>query len=153
MTSLEVMLQREDVVTEALSWVRTPYAHHARVKGAGVDCGMILAAVYEAAGVLPHVDPGEYVHDWFLHRDEPVYLEIVEKFAAKIDGPPQPGDIAMYQFGRNPAHGAIVIEWPVILHSYQPAGMVILDDAVANKDLAERFVGIWSPWAKKGGAE
>jgi cell wall-associated NlpC family hydrolase len=142
------MLQREAVVEEALSWQRTPYAHHARVKGAGVDCGMILAAVYAAAGVLPEVDPGEYVYDWFMHRDEPVYLNTLEKYAAKIDTPPQPGDIAMFQFGRNPAHGAIVIEWPVILHSYQPAGMVILDDAVANKDLAERFVGIWSPWAK-----
>jgi len=151
MTALEVMLQREDVVTEALSWVRTPYAHHARVKGAGVDCGMILCEVYERAGILPHVDPGEYVQDWFLHQDEPVYLNIVEQFAARIEGPAQPGDIAMYQFGRNPAHGAIVIEWPLIVHAYANAGMVIQDDAEANKDLKERFVGIWSPWAKKGG--
>jgi cell wall-associated NlpC family hydrolase len=148
MTSLDEMLQREAVVEEALSWVGTPYHHHARVKGAGVDCGMILAAVYETAGVLPHVDPGEYVHDWFLHRDEPVYLQIVEKFAAKIEGPAQPGDIAMYQYGRNPAHGTIVIKWPTIVHSYQRAGVVVCDDAVANQELAERFVGIWSPWAK-----
>jgi cell wall-associated NlpC family hydrolase len=148
MTSLEVMLQREDVVTEARSWLGTPYHHHARVKGAGIDCGMILAEVYAAAGVLPEVDPGEYVYDWFMHRDEPVYLNTLEKYATKIEGPAQPGDIAMFQFGRNPAHGAIVIEWPVILHAYASAGMVILDDAEANQDLKERFVGIWSPWAK-----
>jgi cell wall-associated NlpC family hydrolase len=148
MTALDEMLQREAVVEEARSWVGTPYHHHARIKGAGVDCGMILAEVYERAGVLPHVDPGEYVADWFLHQDEPVYLNIVEQFAAKIDGPAQPGDIAMFQFGRNPAHGAIVVEWPAIIHSFKQAGMVILDDAVSNCDLADRFVGIWSPWAK-----
>jgi cell wall-associated NlpC family hydrolase len=150
MTTLDEMLQRELVVDEALSWQGTPYHHRGRIKGAGVDCGMILCEVYERAGVLPHVDPGEYVPDWFMHRDEPVYLGIVEQFAAKIDGLAKPGDIALFQYGRNPAHGAIVIEWPTILHSFKKAGMVILDDAVANKELAERFVGIWSPWAKKG---
>jgi cell wall-associated NlpC family hydrolase len=140
--------QRAAVVAEALTWSGTPYHHRARIKGAGVDCGLILAAVYAAAGVLPEVDPGEYVPDWFLHRDEPVYLGIVEQYAAKIDGPGQPGDIAMFKFGRCAAHGAIVIQWPTILHAYQPAGEVVLDDAIANRDLAARFVGIWSPWAK-----
>jgi cell wall-associated NlpC family hydrolase len=148
MTALDEMLQREAVVAEALTWVGTPHHHHARVKGAGVDCGMILVEVYTRAGINNVADPGEYVQDWFMHRDEPVYLQILEKYASKIDGSPQPGDIALYQYGRNPAHGAIVIEWPTIVHSYMKAGAVVLDDAVANKELAERFVGIWSPWAK-----
>jgi cell wall-associated NlpC family hydrolase len=152
MTALEVMLQREDVVKEAKTWIGTPHHHHARIKGAGIDCGLILAEVYRAAGVVSEdIDPGEYVHDWHLHKDEPIYLRTLEKYAAKIDGPPQPGDIALYRYGRQAAHGAIVIEWPVILHAYIPAGEVVLDDAEANAELKERFVGLWSPWAKKGG--
>ena len=51
--------QRQAVVAEALTWLGTPYHHRARVKGAGVDCGQLLAAVFEGAGVLRHVDPGD----------------------------------------------------------------------------------------------
>jgi len=138
--------QRAAVVTEALSWLGTPYHHHARVKGAGADCGLSLAAIYEAAGVLPKVDPGEYPPDWMCHRDEERYLGVVEQYAHRIEGPPQPGDIALFRFGRTISHGAVVIEWPTILHAYAVAGEVVLDDGVANQDLAPRLVGFWSPW-------
>jgi cell wall-associated NlpC family hydrolase len=141
--------QRAAVVKEALSWLGTPHHHHARVKGAGVDCGLILAEVYHAAGVAPAIDPGDYVHDWHLHRDEPIYLRTLEQYASKIEGLPQPGDIALFRYGRSPSHGAIVIEWPTILHAYIQAGGVVLDDAIGNAELKERFVGIWSPWAKE----
>ncbi len=142
--------QREAVVREALTWLGTPHRHHARIKGAGVDCGLILAEVYRAAGVVSEdIDPGEYVHDWFLHRKDPIYQTTLEKYASYIDRPAQPGDIALYRYGLQNAHGAIVIAWPTILHAYIPAGEVVLDDAIANQDLKERFVGIWSPWAKE----
>lgn len=145
--------ERAAVVKEALTWTGTPHRHMGRIKGAGVDCGLILAEVYRVAGVVSErIEPGEYVADWFLHRDEPVYLQILERYAAKVTEPdytPMPGDIAVFQYGRNPAHGAIVIDWPVILHAYISAGQVVLDDAEANAELAERLIGIWSPWAKR----
>jgi cell wall-associated NlpC family hydrolase len=108
---------------------------------------MILAEVYCRAGIVGEIDPGEYVQDWHLHRDEPVYQQQLERYAQRIEGPALPGDIALFKYGRSAAHGAIVIEWPRIVHSYITAGQVVEDDAVANADLAERFVGIWSPWA------
>ena len=55
---------REAVVTEAASWIGTPFHHAARVKGAGVDCLMLLAEVYERAGVTTeHINPPFYVPD------------------------------------------------------------------------------------------
>ncbi len=48
---------RAAVVAEAHRWLRTPYHKHGRVLGAGVDCSMLLAEVFEAAGAIPHVDP------------------------------------------------------------------------------------------------
>jgi cell wall-associated NlpC family hydrolase len=145
--------QRAAVVKEALSWVGTPYHHHARIKGAGVDCGMIICEVYERAGVIPHVEPGEYVRDWHLHRDEPVYLHTLERYAARIEDPaygPQPGDVSLFKYGRHPAHSGIVTQWPRILHAYADVGSVVEDDAEANADLASRFVGIWSFWPRVG---
>ena len=140
---------RSRVVQEALSWLRTPYHHMARVKGAGVDCGMILAAVYEDSGVTPAIDPGEYPNDFMLHRSEERYLALVERYAHRIEGPPLPGDLALYRFGRCISHGAIVIQWPQVVHAYAVTGSVVLDDAEANLDLRERLVGFWSPWGGK----
>ena len=141
--------QRRAVVAEALSWVGTPYHHAARVKGAGADCGLLLAAVYEAAGVLPRVDPGAYPHDWMLHRDEERYLELVQAHAREIEGPPQPGDTAVWRFGRTYSHGALVLEWPQIVHAFLPAGEVVVDDALANQALASRPVRFFSPWGER----
>lgn len=137
--------QRILVVLEALTWMGTPHRHQGRVKGAGVDCGMLLAETYEAAGVLPHVDPADYPHDWHLHRSEERFRELVEQHARPV-ADPLPGDLVLYRFGRTASHGAIVVAWPRILHSYMKAGGVVLDDATANMDLAPRYVGAWSPW-------
>jgi hypothetical protein len=46
---------RAAVVKEALTWLGTPYHHHARVKGVGVDCARLLCAVYEASACVPHI--------------------------------------------------------------------------------------------------
>jgi cell wall-associated NlpC family hydrolase len=140
--------ERATVVQEALTWCGTPYHHQGRVKGAGVDCGMLLAEVYERAGVLPHVVPEDYPADWHLHRDGERMRALVTEHARPVDAP-QPGDIALFRYGRCLSHAAIVIEWPVIIHAYLDAGEVVLDDATANQDLSERLAGFWSPW---GGA-
>lgn len=137
---------RQLVVNEALSWIGTPYAHKQRCKGAGVDCGQILAAIYENTGAIPYYDPGDYPHDWHLHQSEERYLASVEKFAHQIKGPPLPGDIALFKFGRCISHGAIVIAWPKVVHSYIGVG-VILDDVDTNMELARRLVGFWSIWS------
>ena len=34
-----------DIVTEARTWVRTPYHHQARLKGVGVDCAGLVIGV------------------------------------------------------------------------------------------------------------
>src|SRR5260370_9302840 len=52
---------RAAVVQEAESWIGTPFHHAARVKGAGVDCLMLLAEVYQHPGVVAPIDPPFYV--------------------------------------------------------------------------------------------
>src|SRR5262249_4757318 len=81
--------RRAAVVAEAESWIGTPFHHAARVKGAGVDCLMLLAEVYERAGIVPHLEPPFYVPDWHLHRDAERYLEGLAPHAHEIAGPSQ----------------------------------------------------------------
>lgn len=142
----EEQVQRLDVVQEALTWLGTPYHHMGRVKGAAVDCGMLLMEIYETTGVLPHIEVPFYPHDWHMHRSEPLYLGAVKEHAQPVEVP-RPGDIAVFQYGRCVSHGAIVLVWPEIIHAYVGLG-VVLDNCETNQDLGERLVGFYSPWGE-----
>jgi NlpC/P60 family putative phage cell wall peptidase len=115
---------RAAVLREAETWIGTPFHHAARVKGAGVDCLMLLAEVYERAGIRSHIEPPFYVPDWHLHRDAERYLEGLLPYARDIAGPPRAGDIALFRFGRTFSHGAIVAGWPRLIHAYWAIGVV-----------------------------
>ena len=79
---------RAAVVTEAKTWIGTPFHHAARVRSAGVDCLMLLAEVYERAGVVAgRINPPFYVPDWHLHRDAERYMEGLLRYARPVDAP------------------------------------------------------------------
>lgn len=130
--------QRAKIVRAAREWLGTPYHHHARVKRAGADCAMFPLAVYQECGLLPRdYRPPEYSVQWHLHRSEELYLKEIEKFCAEIPGPPQPADFMVFRFGRTFSHGAIVLDWPQIIHAYIPHG-VLLSDALRDGELVGR---------------
>lgn len=109
--------ERARVVAVAHSWLRTPYHHNAKIKGVGIDCLTLLAAVFEEAGVVPKIEIPKYSHQWHLHHSEELYLNGLLQYTHEVEDP-QPGDIALWKFGRCFSHGAIVIQWPTIIHAY-----------------------------------
>jgi NlpC/P60 family putative phage cell wall peptidase len=121
--------QRQRVVEVAKSFISTPYHHMGMIKGVGVDCLTLLAAVFNEAGLIEQPEIPYYPSDWMLHRDAERYLEGVMKYCREVPTP-QPGDIALWKFGRCFSHGAIVIEWPMIIHAYWRRNC-ILEDALA----------------------
>jgi cell wall-associated NlpC family hydrolase len=137
-------MTREEVLAEARSWLNTPYHHQGRIKGAGVDCGQLLLAVYAAVGIIPDTEVGNYSNEWHLHRDEERYLGWVEKFAHQVETP-KPGDIALFKFGRCVSHGAIVVQWPLVLHSYIRQGCVLT--LATGDELNGRLHSFWSVWS------
>jgi len=138
--------RRAAVVTEAESWIGTPFHHAARIKGAGVDCLMLLAEVYERAGVTGPIEPPFYVPDWHMHRDAERYREGLLEHAHAIEGPPLHGDIALFKFGRTFSHGAIVVEWPRVVHAYWGVGVVWGDATLFP--LKDRPVRFFSPFTE-----
>lgn len=129
---------RAAIVAEALSWLSTPYHHHGRIKGVGVDCAMLPAEVLEAVGAIPHLEP-EYSPQWMLHRDEEKYLEWVRPYAREICREQvQPGDLVMWKFGRTYSHSAIVIDPPTIIHAVQRCQAVVLGNMDHDADLINR---------------
>jgi cell wall-associated NlpC family hydrolase len=129
---------RQRIVDEAREWVGTPWHHEARVRGAGVDCGMLLLEVYERVGLLPRIDPDHYSMDFMCHRTEEWFTETILKYAEEIFEPPYlPGDVVMFRWGRIFSHGAIVISWPQIIHASSPDRCVTYAD-VSISPLADR---------------
>ncbi|BCA57676.1 hydrolase [Sphingomonas sp. HMP6] len=132
--------RRAAVVTEALSWELTPYHERARIKGVGVDCAQFPAAVYEAAGMIPHIEP-DYNPQWMLHRDEEQYLGWVRTYAREIErAAVGPGDFAIWKFGRCFSHGAIVIALPEVIHAVIAGNGVLRGNADRDEELRSRAV-------------
>lgn len=125
--SEQVKAERLAVVVEAMSWISTPYHHMGRVKGAGVDCGMFIAEVFERCGLIPHIDTGYYPADWGMHRSEEYYLRHVNQLYQKVDRDTLPGDIILHRFGRCVSHGVIVVVGNTVIHSYINQGVLIAD--------------------------
>jgi cell wall-associated NlpC family hydrolase len=140
---------RAAIVTEAISWERTPYHPHARLKGIGVDCAQFPAAVYEAAGLVPHLAP-EYSAQWMLHRDEEHFLAWVTPHATEISrGQLGPGDFVIWKFGRVFSHGAIVIEPPEVIHAVIRGNAVIRANIDRDEDLRSLPVKYFSLFGSK----
>ena len=130
--------QRAAIVAEAISWERTPYHPHARVKGVGVDCAMLPALVFEATGHCPEVNP-EYSEQWMNHRDEELYLAEIRKWAREIDREQLgSGDLVVWKFGRVYSHSAIVIDPPIVIHAVIQGGAVIRADMDRDAELVSR---------------
>lgn len=133
---------REKIVAEAKTWLRTPYHHNARVKSAGVDCAQILLAVYEQVGLVSDVVLSPYTPDWHLHRSEEMYVERLTTYALQVETP-EPGDIAVFKFGRCFAHGSIVVKWPLVIHAFMEDRQVSYGDATQGR-LRDRPVKFFS---------
>lgn len=141
--SLSPDVARAAVLAEAMTWIRTPWHHAARVKGAGVDCAQFLIAVYVAAGLIDDFSPDSYPPDWHLHRDEQRFMNNLMRYTERVDSP-LPGDVAMFQYGRHAAHGSLVIEpdAPTIIHAWRDEGMVTITDLSTNP-LRGRLAGFY----------
>lgn len=136
--------ERQHVIEVAKSWLRTPYHHEARLKGIGVDCGQLLAGVFEEAGMIPHIEFGHYSFDWAQHSHEETYLDFVHQYAHTIDHLPGPADLVLWRMGHSFSHGAIVVEWPHVIHAQLRIGCTMSD-----VDREARLLWVGHPGSEK----
>jgi NlpC/P60 family putative phage cell wall peptidase len=141
--------ERAAVVAEARRWIGTPYHHAADIRGAGVDCGMLIVRVFVDLGICRAFDPRPYTPDWHLHRSEERYLGFVFDRCKEVEEPQQ-GDVVVFRYGRCFSHGGIVTQAQPLtfVHAYRQARCVIEEKLSQNKDLAvvdreRRFFSYW----------
>ncbi len=126
--------KRAAIVNEARSWLGTPYHVRACVKGVGCDCSSFLMGVGIGCGMILNDEIEELVYsgDCWAHWSDEKYRRIVMKHTSKLlestvyrcgPGLPfAPGTLILVRVGgsRFLNHGAIVTDWPKIIHSVQP---------------------------------
>lgn len=135
---------RSRILEVGQTWFGTRWHHRQCVKGAGVDCGRFIHAVYFESGLVPAADFGSYPADWMQHRSEERFLGWVEKYADRVDAP-QPADIVVWRYGHCFSHGGIVFDWPTVLHSYRRERGVVWGDATKGELATEIRDGVESP--------
>lgn len=136
---MDEMAERAVAVAEAQTWIGTPYHASARVKGrdGGADCLTFLAGTF--APILGPIDVPFYPMDWNMHSPEERYLDGVLQFCDEYlpedfrpgamseqnvgaedlpRRPVLPGDVVMWKMYLCFSHGAIVTDWPKIIHAY-----------------------------------
>ena len=148
--------ERAAVVTEARTWLRTPFQMNGMVKGAGVDCLRLVWRAFIDAGVLP--DPGfdpwpHHSDQMSQHSTEETYVKYVEQYAEHVErAVPFPADIVLFR--RMPedlcfAHAGLVTAWPRVIHVFDRDRGVEETNVRIIAARMELKIAIFDVWARQ----
>lgn len=127
---------RKEIIREADEWIGTPWQHQACVKGAGVDCAMLVAGVARNVGLLSEEEMKtipNYPKDWHFHQDFALLPYIMEQLNCKEKDIryKRPGDILVFKIGRVPSHLGILLEDNIFIHSYSGGNGVVVKNGLS----------------------
>jgi cell wall-associated NlpC family hydrolase len=109
----------------AQSWLGTPFHHHGRLRGVGVDCVQLLGQILVEVGAITDYSFPPYAMDAkALTRSIVVdYLEARPDFQ-RVEGNTMPGDILCIRWHRVPHHCGLVIDAETFVHAVPGRGVV-----------------------------
>ena len=121
---------RRRVVTEAMSWIGTPYRHQASIRYVGADClGVIRGVWRELCGPEPMKLPA-YSDDWLdTRQSDHVADAISDLFEPGPAQVPCAGQVLVFGFGRKKRSKHLGIltstgDMPRFVHAYTRFGVV-----------------------------
>ena len=111
------MTDGEKIAKAAESYIGTPHVNGAKVKGAGIDCGMLLIASLEDAGIIKKdsIKIAPYSNEWHLHHSDEWFLSYVRKYCKK----------AAVEYGRCISHAGVYIGDGIIVHAVVDEGVIM----------------------------
>ena len=139
---------RAAIVAEALTWIGTPYAPDAAIKGVGIDCAQLPLAVYQAVGLIdPAFKTGFYPQEWHIHRDRERLLGVAGGFGKLVPlAEIKPGDLLAVKYLRVFSHAAIYIGERIAVHASQRSGRVGRANIDKDVDFVGREIVAFSYW-------
>ena len=141
------MKNGDRIVAAAMPWLGTPHVNQARVRGIGVDCGMLLIGALEDAGLVSKgaIQIQPYSNEWHLHHSEEWFLSYVKTYCHQVSQL-EKGDFLMFQFGRCISHAGIYVGDNILIHAVIGQGVILsdLDDVMfLDSRGASRLRGIY----------
>jgi cell wall-associated NlpC family hydrolase len=151
---------RAALVTEARSWLGTPYVRRAMVKGSGADCASFLLACLRNVGLVSMDEARDelkrvFSDDWFCHASDEQYklrvlrhaellCECVGHRTAEI----APGNLLLIRTAgsRRYNHGGLCVGWPRVVHAVAPCVEEI--DATRHPMWTNKVVAVFDPFPK-----
>lgn len=112
-----------DVVTEARTWIDTPYEHQHREKGFYVDCaGVVVGTCRNLGLVAPDFD----IQGYARRPDGVSLIEACDKYCTRVSlWALKPGHMLVLRFGEDPQHMGIVGDYRhgglSLIHAYSQA--------------------------------
>jgi NlpC/P60 family putative phage cell wall peptidase len=122
MTGNLLVVRRSDIIAEARSWIGTPYAHQASVKGIGCDCLGLVRGVWRAIYGAEPEEPPPYTRDWAeLHGRETLAEAASRHMIPVAINAIRPGDMLLFAMkDHSPAkHCAILTAPGRMVHSIE----------------------------------
>jgi NlpC/P60 family putative phage cell wall peptidase len=123
--------KRAQVISEARSWVGTPFRHQAAFKGVGVDCAKLVYEVGIAAGVLARdeIKWSAYAHYSRLPSPSHMGAAILRFLFPIVAADAREGDVLWLEWRENmPMHLAIVAMHEgrhKLIHATEAIGRVV----------------------------
>lgn len=138
---------RNRVIEEARAWIKTPYQHQGMVKGVGVDCVGLIAAVGINTGVLAMTP--EHIRQYSGYGRLPNPRKMGEYMEQHLNAIPdsrmEVADIAWIEWRKNmPMHLAIIGSHNdnfTLIHATSDVGMVV--EHTLSSTWMDRICSFW----------
>jgi NlpC/P60 family putative phage cell wall peptidase len=105
----------EVIVTQARTWLGTPFHHQARVKGKGCDCLGLIIGVVQELGLKDKQGRLLASYDEVTYSRRPSGAYLIAKLSSTLDEVPidnaQPGHLALFTMSGNPQHLGILTNY------------------------------------------
>jgi len=120
------------IITQARTWLGTPFHHQARLKGKGCDCLGLIVGVVDELGLKDKNGVKLAAYDEVTYSREPDGAYLTQKLTGLLAEIPideaRAGDLALFKVRENPQHLAILSDYEGTLgmiHSFAPSRRVV----------------------------
>jgi len=120
---------QDKLVDIAYTWMNTPYIQGARQKNRGIDCGNLVLAVFQEAGLIQNNYRLPYIYkDWHRGKlkdvDVNLFKNILLKFSDIIPFEKHGrGDVVSFFYNKIESHVAVIVDDDCIIHAVSNHGV------------------------------
>ncbi len=140
----ESLERRQALVTEAQSWLGTPFRPHAGVKGVGADCVGLVHGILHNIGAIGEVTFPDYTMDGGSHLTASQLGEFIISlgwFTEVKFGVVETGDLVTFKLGRVAHHVGLAVSQAAFIHVYR--GMCAGEATLADPTWKTRLTAVY----------